>query len=127
MRSSLWPWSWTICPSTLGLPRGPANARTPGPPKVRILPYNAFFRPCGLNTPWYVPSHFAWLRLSDDAGVMPYAPWGLPSPQCAYDNIIFYELVRPSLESLPGQTRGLPVRELLSLRWEDVDVRRQTI
>jgi hypothetical protein len=37
----------------------------------RILPSNAFFRPFGINTPWYLQSHFAWLRLSYDAVVMP--------------------------------------------------------
>jgi hypothetical protein len=38
--------------------------------------------------------------------------WGPPSPQRAYDNLIFHYILRPSLERLPGQTRGLPIRKL---------------
>ena len=53
-----------------------------------------------------------WLRLSDDAVVIPSAPWGLPSPQRAYDHIICPAILRPSLKRLPGQTTGLPIREL---------------
>src|SRR5262249_21159403 len=96
-------------------PRCPANSRNTGPKHFRILPYNAFFRPCGIHTTWYLPSHFEWRRLSYDDVVMQYAPCGAPSPSCAYDNIIFYYIFRPSLESLPGQTRGLPVKELTRL------------
>src|SRR6266516_2655815 len=39
-----------------GAPPLPANSRHTGPKNCRILPYNAFFRPCGINTPWYVPA-----------------------------------------------------------------------
>src|SRR5262249_28057055 len=107
MRSSLWPWSCPRGPATLGLPRCPANARNTGPNHCRILPSNAGCRPCGIHTLGYVPSHLAWLRLSDDAVVRQEAPGGPPSPQGAYDHLIVSSIVRPSLESLPGQTRGL--------------------
>src|SRR5262245_4776049 len=92
----------------------PGAARTTGPRKLRLLPYRAFFRPFGRKTTCYVQSHFAWLRLSDDDVVLQSAPCGPPSPQRAYDNIICHSILRPSLESLPGQTRGLPIRELAS-------------
>jgi len=47
IRISMWTWSCTICPSTMVLPRCPANSRNTGPRNFRILPYKAFFRPFG--------------------------------------------------------------------------------
>src|SRR4029453_12740121 len=81
IRMSLWTWSCTLCPSTRVLPRCPAHSRNTGPRKIRLLPYSAFFRPLGTKTTCSEPSHFAWLRLSYDDVVMPYAPCGPPSPQ----------------------------------------------
>jgi hypothetical protein len=112
IRMRLWTWSCTRGPATMVRPRCPANARHPGASNVRILPYNACFRPVGINTTCYVQSHWEWLRLAYDAVVMPYAPCGPPSPLRAYDTIICHDIWRPSLERLPGQTRALPVREL---------------
>src|SRR6516162_9757277 len=89
IRMSMWTWSCTICPSTMVLPRCPASSRNTGPRKPRILPYSAFFRPFGIKTTLYLQSHFEWLRLSYDDVVLPFAPCGPPSPQRAYDNIIF--------------------------------------
>src|SRR5215471_4149971 len=74
IRISIWTWSCTICPSMIVLPRCPANSRNTGPKNFRILPYNAFFRPFGINTTWYLQSHFEWLRLSYDDVVIQFAP-----------------------------------------------------
>jgi hypothetical protein len=81
IRLSMWTWSCTICPSMMVLPRCRASSRNTGPRNFRILPYSSFFRPFGIKTTWYLPSHFAWLRLSYDDVVIPYAPCGPPSPQ----------------------------------------------
>src|SRR4029450_6602430 len=83
IRMSIWTWSCTICPSTMGLPRCPASSRNTGPRKPRILPYTAFLRPFGIKTTWYLQSHFEWLRLSYDDVVIQFAPCGPPSPQAS--------------------------------------------
>src|SRR5271170_7559530 len=41
-----------------------ANLRNTSPRCWRRLPYSTFLRPFGINTTWYLHSHFEWLKLS---------------------------------------------------------------
>src|SRR5262249_5249750 len=90
-----------------GAPALPSQLTQHRPKKTPALAIQRFLP--ALRDKDYVifTSHFEWLRLSYDDVVIQFAPCGPPSPQRAYDNIIFHCIFRPSLESLPGQTRGL--------------------
>src|ERR1019366_3621981 len=57
-------WSGSRCPSSIRLSFCSASLRNTSPKYFRNSPYNAFRRPFGINTTWYLHSHFEWLKLS---------------------------------------------------------------
>src|SRR5664279_81585 len=57
-------WSGSRCPSSIRLSFCSASLRNTSPTYFLRSPYNAFRRPLGINTTWYLHSHFEWLKLS---------------------------------------------------------------
>src|SRR5664279_3335073 len=57
-------WSGSRCPSSIRLSFCSASLRNTSPKYFLSSPYNAFRRPFGINTTWYLHSHFEWLKLS---------------------------------------------------------------
>src|SRR5664280_995836 len=57
-------WSGSRCPSSIRLSFCSASLRNTSPKYFLRSPYNAFRRPFGINTTWYLHSHFEWLKLS---------------------------------------------------------------
>src|ERR1700739_3068421 len=57
-------WSGSRCPSSIRLSFCSPSLRNTSPKCRRNSPYNAFLRHFGMNTTWYLHSHFVWLRLS---------------------------------------------------------------
>jgi len=52
------------CPSSILHFFCSASFRNTSPKCFRRLPYNTFRRDFGINTTWYLHSHFEWLKLS---------------------------------------------------------------
>src|SRR5664279_5173226 len=57
-------WSGSRCPSSIRLSFCSASLPNTSPKYFRNSPYNSFRRPFGINTTWYLHSHFEWLKLS---------------------------------------------------------------
>src|SRR5664279_2800271 len=57
-------WSGSRCPSSIRLSFCSASLRNTSPKYFLRSPYNAFRRPFGINTTWYLHSYFEWLKLS---------------------------------------------------------------
>jgi len=57
-------WSGIKCPSSIRLSFCCASLRNISPKCLRSSPYSTFRRHFGINTTWYLHSHFVWLRLS---------------------------------------------------------------
>src|SRR5215471_11234027 len=57
-------WSARRCPSSILLSFCAASLRNTSPRWGRSSAYSVFLRHLGMNTTWYLHSHFVWLKLS---------------------------------------------------------------
>src|SRR5271154_4760237 len=63
----MWTWSASRWPSSIRHSFCSASLRNTSPKCFRRLPYSTFLRHFGINTTWYLHSHFEWLKLSNSS------------------------------------------------------------
>src|SRR5271168_4464520 len=63
----MWTWSASKWPSSIRHSFCSASLRNTSPKCFRRLPYSTFLRHFGINTTWYLHSHFEWLKLSNSS------------------------------------------------------------
>src|SRR5689334_8074215 len=81
-----------------------ANLRNTSPKYRRSSPYNTFLRHLGINTTWYLHSHFVWLRLSISSIAYSLScAWRLTSGSFR-DGLRYLS----NFYCLPGRAGGLP-------------------